>query len=519
LAELKFAAEQTGASFEDVEKAIRTAEKNGFNPSQFDAIAKSISEIEDPARRTEAAMEVFGKSGAKLIPLLANLKELRQRARDLGLVPTDKAVEDADKIGDLFDQIKSVGKAAIFEIGAALAPVLIPALETIRSIGVGIARWARENAAIIQTVAKIIVGVTALGAGIAAAGAAIFALGTAIAAVATPLGATIALIAGGIAAWMTWTESGRETLSFLRETFTETWGGIVDAIMAGDLEAAGRIAWAGLMVVFQAGKYQLLAVWYDAQEVVMSTFDNLRVESAATIGYLSSLWTSFTSLLNIAFIGLSATFEGVWQAFKAGGVAAFDEITKYANVLIQAMNVVLIGFRKSIEEIAAVVPAVEAAVAAGALDGLKGSTGIDVRGILNAAQESADVAREQASRDANARGATREELARQGLDAQEQRIINAQKELADAAKAAAEARQKIEENRSTAKLKRPDIGTDVDFNKTAFTTFSAAALAAQGNGGALGVAKEHLKVSKEALENGKQIVEKLGKLQSLEFVA
>ena len=102
LAELKFAAEQTGTSLEDVEKAIRMSQKNGLN---FDKVADRIAGIADPAERTRAALEAWGKSGTALLPMLNDLKALKQEARDLNLVPTEQAVSAADKIGDLFDKI------------------------------------------------------------------------------------------------------------------------------------------------------------------------------------------------------------------------------------------------------------------------------------------------------------------------------------------------------------------------------------------------------------------------------
>lgn len=158
LAEFKFAAEQSGAGIEDIERASKkmqqtiaqatsgnkaaiaslasiglTAEAlaDKLPEEQLQAIADRLAGIEDPAKRTAAAMVVLGKSGPALVPMVNELAALRQQARDLGLVPTDKAVQDAAIIGDLFDQIKSVGLATIFEIGAAFAPVLIPAMEIV----------------------------------------------------------------------------------------------------------------------------------------------------------------------------------------------------------------------------------------------------------------------------------------------------------------------------------------------------------------------------------------------------
>src|SRR5690349_2846317 len=107
LAEMKFAAEQTGASLADVEAGLRKMAKEGHNVKDFDQIAATITAIEDPSARAAAAMEIFGKSGTKLLPMLANLKALREEARGAGLVPSDEAVSVADALGDAFDKVRA----------------------------------------------------------------------------------------------------------------------------------------------------------------------------------------------------------------------------------------------------------------------------------------------------------------------------------------------------------------------------------------------------------------------------
>src|SRR5687768_4545657 len=209
LAELKFAAEQTGAGLEDIEKAIMNQQKKGISGT-FDQIAARIAAIEDPAERTRQAIEAWGKSGTKLLPMVENLAALRQEARDLGLVPTEEAVGMADAIGDAFDKIKAVLSATVFEVGAALAPMLLPALEVVQNIAGWFNRWARENGALIRTVAMIGAGILAAGVVVTAIGAGIFALGSLAGAAATAIGvigtivgaltSPIGLVVAGIAA-------------------------------------------------------------------------------------------------------------------------------------------------------------------------------------------------------------------------------------------------------------------------------------------------------------------------------
>lgn len=152
LAELQFAAEQTGAGIEDVENAIKRSQKQG---KDFFEVAKAVAAIEDPAKRTQAAMEAWGKSGTKILPMLANLEELRQEARDKGLVPTDESVALADQLGDKFDTIFSQIKAAIFEVGAVAAPYLLPIADAVSSILATTIDWIRNNETVLGTIKAI----------------------------------------------------------------------------------------------------------------------------------------------------------------------------------------------------------------------------------------------------------------------------------------------------------------------------------------------------------------------------
>jgi hypothetical protein len=71
-------------------------------------------------------MEVFGKSGTQLIPLMADgakgIEELEQRARDLGLTWTTVDAKAAEEFGDRLDDLWQVVKRSAATIGSALVP-------------------------------------------------------------------------------------------------------------------------------------------------------------------------------------------------------------------------------------------------------------------------------------------------------------------------------------------------------------------------------------------------------------
>lgn len=142
LAEFGYAADQTGASLEDVVTAINKAQKAG---KDFDAVLQQIANTSDPAEKTRLAMEAFGKSGGKLIPMINNLKTLREEARAKGLVPTDEAVRMADELGDKFSTVFQQLKMGMFEISAAWAPIILPLVDAVSDLLSSTLQWIRAN--------------------------------------------------------------------------------------------------------------------------------------------------------------------------------------------------------------------------------------------------------------------------------------------------------------------------------------------------------------------------------------
>lgn len=69
---------------------------------QFETIARSVGSIEDPMKRTQVAMALFGKSGAEILPtLIADFDELGNQAP----VVSEKATKAFDAIGDGINRV------------------------------------------------------------------------------------------------------------------------------------------------------------------------------------------------------------------------------------------------------------------------------------------------------------------------------------------------------------------------------------------------------------------------------
>lgn len=293
---------------------------------QFEAIAQAISQIDDPAQRTAAAMEMFGKSGAEMMPLMmdgaAGIKALRQEARDLGLQVSTEDASNATLLGDTWANVMTTIKDVIFEVGAAIAPVLIDIMNMVIPIITTFASWVSQNRQLVVIVAAVAAGIGILGAafmslGIAAAvtGAALTGLATVIGVLTSPMAIVIGLILTAGAAFFYFTDAGAAVVEWFSSSFGELLGivggvlqGVWDAIAAGNWELAAQIMWKALQIAWQAGIGKIMTIWTGFKMGVFEIFDSL-------ITGIRSIWNNITTWIadKIAWIigGVSKLIESI----------------------------------------------------------------------------------------------------------------------------------------------------------------------------------------------------------------
>jgi hypothetical protein len=160
LSALKFAAEQSGTTFEGVQKSLGLFSRNvadlsgKANPATKELermgiatrdahghilplhdlllqVAERFSKEADGATKSAEAMALFGRSGRELIPLLdkgaAGIKELEERARELGVTMSDG---DARAAANLGEEVKALD-AELEGIKRRLSMELVPAFSLI----------------------------------------------------------------------------------------------------------------------------------------------------------------------------------------------------------------------------------------------------------------------------------------------------------------------------------------------------------------------------------------------------
>lgn len=91
-------------------------------------IAEKFSGMKDGAGKTALAMNLFGKSGAELIPMLnsgkTGLQEMKDEAAKLGLTITDQTAKSAESFNDNLTRLKAAQEGVAMVITARLAPAL-----------------------------------------------------------------------------------------------------------------------------------------------------------------------------------------------------------------------------------------------------------------------------------------------------------------------------------------------------------------------------------------------------------
>lgn len=288
ISRLKFAAEQSGASLGDVEKGMRkladtsaaaaagnktaaaalasvglSAEAlQGMTPDQqFLAVAEAISRVEDPARQTMLAMDLLGKSGANLLPMMsdgaAGIQQLMKEADALGLTLSKDQAAAAAGFDDAMGKLSSTLGTVAQVVGGAVLPYFTAILEAGLRLAPAIAALADEAG-------------TYLVQGFQLANDA----------------------AGGLL-------SG---LGPLWQAIKDTFGGIVTALAAGDIKAAAALYWATIKAEFQHGVYAVQTTWAEWSKSFMDTFSEavtaVRRIWADTQGYLSKSIISLMGMLD-----------------------------------------------------------------------------------------------------------------------------------------------------------------------------------------------------------------------------
>lgn len=371
LAELGYAAEQTGTDMTTLEAGLRRMQKllaaaaqgsssaatalaqlgltladvQHLSPEgQFKLVADRLARVQDATHRAALAMAIFGRAGTQLLPLFHDgaqgIEELQQQARELGLTISTEDAAAAEALGDQLATLWTVVKRGVFAIGSALEPLLSQLADTLTRVATTASAWIAENRGMVVSALKL--GAVALAAGaaliilgssiaglgsalggiatlITTAGAAVGTLGTVIAALLSPvglvltgvtaLGATLLQVSGAGAAALAWLG---DQFDVLKETALAAWQGIGAALAAGDIAQAAKIVWLTLKLEWQRGINFLTETWIGFKDVFMS------------------IWQG-------AVFGAARLMTHAWAGLQIGWVETIDGLADAWDLFISAL--------------------------------------------------------------------------------------------------------------------------------------------------------------------------------------
>lgn len=137
-----------GLSFEDLKK---------MSPEQqLTSVLTAMDTLGTQAEKTTAMMRLFGRSGNELQPLVGEMQKLRDRAKELGLVLSNEAINAIDRTGDAMDALKATSAGVLRNFSSAIlsSPYLATLLENLGTVVGDLSRWVADNQTVVQNWTK-----------------------------------------------------------------------------------------------------------------------------------------------------------------------------------------------------------------------------------------------------------------------------------------------------------------------------------------------------------------------------
>ena len=374
---LGFAAEQSGADIQTLEKAIIGQQRtiNDLNQGlataadsyevlgltakdlvglgvedSFTLIAQRLSEVQDPSLRAATALEIFGKAGQRLIPLLnggeAAIKQYIDQANKAGLVISQQDAKAAADLADALNLAQRALRGLQLKIGASLAKQFTLIIDKVTEYVVKSQRFIEQNRGLVKSALQVGAGLIAAGVALSAIGLSFIALGASVGAFATIVSTSISILGtlagavttlGGIlvtflasplttiviliGSLIAATNDLKGQLIELADTAEKDLGGAFDnaianydllkrAVLAGDLKLAFQILATSIKLFFLEAFDSILDKWTDYVTATRSGLNNV----ITTFKQAASLVKGY--FLEVALV-LQQTGDAVVSAFTS----------------------------------------------------------------------------------------------------------------------------------------------------------------------------------------------------------
>ena len=285
--------------FEDLGISVRDA-KGELRPTAdvLKDVAERFQSMPDGAAKTALAMDLFGKSGAAMIPMLnagsEGITGLMEEAQKLGLVITEETAEAAGKFNENLDKLAGVATGVALIIAGHLAPVLEQISAFILDMSTAFQSLDPETQKFIAWAAGLTV---ILGPLIIGLGMVVGAVGALVSPFVLTAGA-IALLAAGIYALLPTMEEWKKFWSDIG-IIVEYLGTKIGEFISGAIESL---------------KTAFTDLWTSAVEV----WEGIKTTIGGAIDYVIGKWNEFIGLLTGAVEKARAAGQAIADALSTG---------------------------------------------------------------------------------------------------------------------------------------------------------------------------------------------------------
>lgn len=269
-------------------------------------VADKFAAMEDGAQKTALAVQLFGKSGLDLIPLLnggaAGLKQMTDEADALGLTISSETGKAAEEFNDNISRLQATLTGLVNQITANLAPTLARISDFLVQVSTAFRGLSPEVQTFISVGAALTVALAALAVplGLVVAG---------IAAIGVPIAATIAGVAALTAAVVAfWPEiqAAWEWVKKLADIFVQLHTVALQALIQKFQELGTTIktaladAAASVLAAFQALPGQMMEI---GRQIIDGLWQGIKAQWESIKGGVtdiaSGIKDSFTSFFDI----------------------------------------------------------------------------------------------------------------------------------------------------------------------------------------------------------------------------
>lgn len=274
-----------GINIRDTSGHLRTSDE------VFAELAGKFAGMKDGAAKTALAYELFGKSGANLIPLLnggaKGLEDMGAEAERMGYVMSAEAAKASEQFNDNLSRVTDSAKGLMFQLGTALIPMLDTLAQKITGAVQKVMDWVRENPNLSKTIATVLIGLTAL------------------------LG-----VVGGASVVI-------GALTFTVGKFAAAWRGVMVAVNVGKALFAAA---SNGMLIFRV-QYAALVVWQKLAAVAQWLF-NSALYACPVVWIIAAIMAVIGAvyLLVKHWDKVGAFFVGLWDGIKKVFASAWNWI-------------------------------------------------------------------------------------------------------------------------------------------------------------------------------------------------